>query len=125
MIALIIVMAMLAASLTYFIIYKLQKGPVIASAIVTLVSGIVLPQFFPDKGLLLATVATAGSYAAMVSKEKFPRILDIAFVGALCGIVFLLTEDVFVGVGGRLGSIAAISCFTWLGIKKIKNLFIK
>jgi hypothetical protein len=117
----IILVAVIATSLTYSIIYKLKKGPVIASAIVTLAAGILLPHFFPEEGMLLATVATAGSYAAMVSKEKFPKIVDMIFVGVLCGIIFMLTQDVFVGVGGRLGSIAAISCFSWLGLKKIKD----
>lgn len=117
----IIVVAVLATSLTYTIIFKLNKGPVLASAIVTLTSGVILPYFFPEKGMLLATVATAGSYAAMVSRKKFPRLLDMIFVGIICGTVFILTQEVFVGVGGRLGSIAAISCFTWLGMKKAKN----
>lgn len=121
----IILVAVIATSLTYSIIYKLKKGPVIASAIVTLAAGILLPHFFPEKGMLLATVATAGSYASMVSKEKFPKIVDMIFVGVLCGIIFMLTQDVFVGVGGRLGSIAAISCFSWLGIKKIKSKILK
>lgn len=117
----IILVAALATSLTYLIIHKLKKGPVIASAVVTLLSGILLPSLLPEEGMLLATVATAGSYAAMVSKEKFPRLVDMIFVGVLCGIVFILTQEVFVGVGGRLGSIAAISCFSWLGLKRIKD----
>lgn len=117
----IILVVALATSLTYLIIHKLKKGPVIASAVVTLISGILFPSLLPEEGMLLATVATAGSYAAMVSKEKFSKIVDMIFVGVLCGIIFMLTQDVFVGVGGRLGSIAAISCFSWLGLKKIKD----
>ncbi|GFN36125.1 hypothetical protein [Tepidimicrobium xylanilyticum] len=117
----IIAVAVLATSLTYFIIFKLNKGPVLASAIVTLASGIILPHFFPEEGVLLATVATTGSYAAMVSRERFPKLTDMIFVGIISGIVFILAEEAFVGVGGRLGSIAAISCFTWLGIKKAKE----
>lgn len=117
----IIVVAILATSLTYFIIFKLEKEPVLASAIVTLASGIFLPYIFPEEGVLLATVATTGSYAAMVSREKFPRLVDMIFVGIICGTVFILTQEVFVGVGGRLGATAAIACFTWLGVKKAKS----
>lgn len=117
----IIIIAVLATCLTYFITFYLKRGPVLASAIVTLASGIILPYVFPEDGVLLATVATAGSYAAMVSREKFPRLLDMVFVGIICGTVFALTQDVFVGVGGRLGSIAAISCFTWLGVKEFRK----
>jgi len=118
---LIIVVTVLASCLTYVIIHKLEKGPVLASSIVTLTSGLIFPYFFPEDGTILATVAATGAYAAMVSKEKFPRIVDMVFVGAICGIMFMLTQEVFPGVGGRLGSIAAISCFTWLGIKKTRN----
>lgn len=115
----IIIIAVLATCLTYFICFNLDKGPVLASAIVTLVSGILLPYIFSDGGSLLAAVATCGSYAAMVSKSKFPRLIDMIFVGIICGTVFALTQDVFVGVGGRLGSIAAISGLSWLGVKKV------
>lgn len=119
MILMIIIIAVLATCLTYFICFNLDKGPVLASAIVTLVSGILLPYIFSDGGSLLAAVATCGSYAAMVSKSKFPRLIDMIFVGIICGTVFALTQDVFVGVGGRLGSIAAISGLSWIGVKKV------
>ncbi len=118
MIFMIIITAILATCLTYFICFNLDKGPVLASAVVTLASGILLPYLFSDGGAVLAGVATCGSYAAMVSKSKFPELKDMIFVGIICGTVFALTQDVFVGVGGRLGSIAAISGFTWLGLRK-------
>ncbi|NLY44664.1 MAG: hypothetical protein GX053_01530 [Tissierella sp.] len=122
----IIITAIMATCLTYFICFNLNKGPVLASAIVTLISGLLLPYFFSTGGSLLAGVATCGSYAAMVSKAKFPRFTDMVFVGIICGIVFALTQDVFIGVGGKLGSIAAISGFTWLGIRRVmKHINIK
>lgn len=121
MTSMIIVVAIISTCLTYFISIHLKKGPVLASAMVTLASGIILPYIFKDNGVLFAVVATTGSYAAMVSREKFPSVKDMAFVGLLCGTLFLLTQDVFLGVGGRLGSIAAISGLSWLGINKIKR----
>lgn len=120
----IIIVSILASCITYFISINLNKGAVMASAIVTLFSGIVLPYFFPNIGVTLATVATTSSYAAMVSKEKFPTITDMIFVGVIVSVMFILFQDVFVGVGGRLGTMAAISGFTWLGIKKTSNKFI-
>lgn len=115
----IVIVSILAATLTYLINNKTNKGPVFASAIVALSSGIILPYLFKESGTTLAVVATCGSYAAMVSKDKFPRLRDMLSVGIICGIVFILAQDVFVGVGGRLGAIGAISGFTWLGMKKI------
>lgn len=117
----IVTVSVLATCLTYIINNKTNRGPVFASAIVALSSGILLPYLFKESGTTLAVMATCGSYAAMVSKEKFPRIRDMIFVGIICGIVFILATNVFVGVGGRLGAMGAISGFTWLGIKKIKN----
>lgn len=119
----IVIVSILATCTTYFISINLKKGPVLASAIVTLLSGIFLPHFLENGGVL-AVVATCGSYAAMVSQEKFPTIKDMVFVGIICSTVFILAGDVYVGVGGRLGAIAAISGFTWLGIKKVKEKFI-
>lgn len=117
----IVAVSVLATCLTYIINNKTNRGPVFASAIVALSSGILLPYLFKESGTNLAVMSTCGSYAAMVSKEKFPRIRDMIFVGIICGIVFILATNVFVGVGGRLGAMGAISGFTWLGIKKIKN----
>lgn len=116
-----VIVSVLATYTTYYINFNLKRGPVFASAIVTLTSGILLPYFLPEVGKSLAIMATCGSYAAMVSVEKFPKIKDMFFVGIICGVVFILASDVLLGVGGRLGAIAAISGFTWLGIKNIKN----
>lgn len=115
----ILVIAILSTCFTYYININLNRGGVIASAIVTLSSGIILPYLFPVNGTLFATVATSGSYAAMVSIDIFPKFKDMIFIGTFVGIIFILTQDVFVGVGGRLGSIAAISGFTWLGIRNL------
>lgn len=116
-----ILVSVLSTCITFFINVNLKRGPVFASAIVTLTSGILLPYFFPEVGKSLAIMATCGSYAAMVSIEKFPKMKDMIFVGIICGIVYILAKDVFIGVGGRLGAMAAISGFTWLGIKNIKS----
>ena len=121
----IMIISVLASCITYYININLKKGIVMASAIVTLFSGIILPYIFPNIGVTLATVATTSSYAAMVSKEKFPKITDMVFVGVIVGVIFILFQDVFVGVGGRLGTMAAISGFTWLGIKKTSDKIIQ
>ena len=81
-----------------------------------------LPHFFIE-GDTLALAATTASYAAMVSTIKFPKLIEMVAIGCICGIVFNLTQDVFVGVGGRLGSIAAIAGFSWFGLKQIIEKF--
>lgn len=98
------------------------KGPVFASALVTLVSGIIFPHFFPEGGGTLAVMATCASYAAMVANTKFPKIWEMVFVGLIAGSVFVVTTSGFVGVGGRLGTIGAISGISWLGMKKTYSM---
>lgn len=114
----IIMVAIIAACTTYFLSIHLKKGPICASAMVTLISGLLLPTIYKD-GSTLAFVATTVSYAAMVSTDKFPKIYEMIGVGIIAGIIFILAEDVFIGVGGKLGSIAAISGLSWVGFKEL------
>lgn len=116
-----IITSVLSTSITYFININLKKGPVLASALVTLFAGVFFPYFFSQGGTL-AAMATSASYAAMVSQKKFPKISDMIFVGIICGLIFSTVQDAYVGVGGKLGTIAAISGFTWLGIKKVGRI---
>ncbi|SDK95492.1 hypothetical protein [Natronincola ferrireducens] len=115
----IILVSVIAALMTYYISVYLNKGAVFGSAIVTLVAGVVFPHFFPDNGATLAAMATCASYAAMVSAAKFPKIQEMIGVGTLVGLIFIATMTAFVGVGGRLGTIAAVAGLAWLGIKKV------
>jgi len=107
---------------SYWISIPLNKGGVLGSAIITLVSGILFPRFIPELGATLAVVATAGSYAGMVSKKNVPKLWEMACIGIFVGIIFILSTSAYVGLGGKLGTIAAISCFAWLGLKRIYKL---
>lgn len=118
----IILVAIASACITYYLSIHLKKGPVLASAIVTLLSGLLLPTIFED-GNTLAIVATTVSYAAMVSEDKFPRIIEMIIIGLIAGTIYILAEDVYIGVGGKLGSIAAISGLSWFGFKELVGRF--
>jgi hypothetical protein len=117
----IILTAVLAGISTYFIANKLNKGGVFASATVTLISGIIFPFFFPEVGTTLMAVAACASYAGMVSIRNAPSIKEMIIISVIAGIIFILSSKAYVGVGGRLGTIAAISCLTLLGAKAIIN----
>lgn len=118
----IILTATIATCVSYLINSKWDKGPVVSSAFVVLLSGIILPYIFPENGNLLALVSATGSYGAMVSKRELSSINDMIAIGTACGILFIFFTDVFVGVGGKLGAIAAIAGFSWLGIKRTFEL---
>ena len=115
----ILIVSIIAGMCTYLISHILKKGAVIASAIVTLVSGIVFPYFFPLIGVALATAATCSSYAGMISLERCPTPLEMSVISFMTGILFIATRIAYPGIGGKLGTIAAISCFAWLGFKKV------
>ncbi len=114
----IIITAILAGVATYAISVKLEKGAVFGSAIIVLVSGLFLPHFF-EMGTTLAVVATTSSYAGMVAAKNVPNLKEMAVVGFIVGVLFILVQVPYAGVGGKLGVIAAISCLSWIGLKKV------
>lgn len=117
-IVIIILTAIASGLTTYFISNTLKKGSVLASATITLISGILFPYLFPAMGTTLMVVAACSSYGGMVSKKNAPTMLDSVMISAIIGLLFVITASAYAGIGGRLGTIAAISCFSWIGIKK-------
>jgi len=62
----------------------------------------------------------------MVNSKNVPNILHMAAIGVINGIIFIIALPSYVGVGGKLGVIAAISCISWLGARELyKKFFIK
>ncbi|CAK7046498.1 hypothetical protein ACF3M2_07675 [Tissierella carlieri] len=115
----ILIISIAAGMATYIVSNILKRGAVIASAIITLVSGLMLPYFFPLMGGVLATAAACSSYAGMISVENALNLLEMAVISLMTGILFIAARSAYAGIGGRLGTIAAISCFAWLGFKKV------
>lgn len=116
---LIIIIALVSGTATYTIANTLNRGGVFASAIVTLISGIFLPYFFKEIGSTLMVVAACASYAGMISIKNAPKLWDMVMVSVITGGVFIFASSAYQGVGGRLGTIAAIACFAWIGVKKV------
>lgn len=115
----ILIISVVAGMATYIVSNILKRGAVIASAIITLVSGLMLPYFFPLMGGVLATAAACSSYAGMISLENALNLLEMAIISLMTGILFIAARSAYIGIGGRLGTIAAIACFAWLGFKKV------
>ena len=115
----VLTVSVIAGLATYFVNNRIKRGAVIASSIITLAAGLILPHFFPTTGQLLATAAACASYAGMISVENALNSLEMAVISLMTGILFIAATGAYVGIGGRLGTIAAISCFAWLGFKKI------
>ena len=114
----IIIVAIVAGISTYTISIIMKKGTVFASAAVTLVAGIIIPYFFEGLRTQLTAVAACASYAGMISAE-IANIKEMIAVSVIVGIIYTFTFAAYEGIGGRLGTIAALSCFVFIGLRKI------
>lgn len=114
----IILTTTIAGVLSYQISNKFKKGPVFGSAIVTLAAGILLPIILPGMGERLMVAAACGSYAGMAGKKLVPSSLEIGLISSLAGFMLIIASSAYPGVGGRLGTIAALACFSWMGMKR-------
>ena len=119
MVNLIIITTSAAAGiLSYQLSNRFNKGPVFGSAVVTLASGILFPLLIPEMADKLMVAAACASYAGMAAKKLVPTTIEIGLISALSGIILILATNSYAGIGGRLGTIAALSCFAWIGLKK-------
>ncbi|ACB83688.1 hypothetical protein [Natranaerobius thermophilus] len=114
-----IILATLGIIVTYYISVHLGKGNVLGSAVVVFMAGL-LETVFP--GLITtehAGVLAAASYAGMVSGDKIGSMRQVTALGIICGMMFIATAPAYVGFGGRLGTLAALSCGTFFGYRTI------
>jgi len=88
-----------------FQLQKMGLSPVVASCGVGLLGALI---GYLMKNEDLAMVIFAGSFVGMttVSIASLPIML---IAGLACGTLYVLTEPVFVGYGGKLGAIAFVS----------------
>lgn len=79
----------------------LRLGAVVASALIGLIGGIVFRSY--------AAVNHSASFAGMSALIAIATIEQTIMVGVVVGIIYLLLEKMFGGVGGKLGTIGMIS----------------
>ncbi|SDY47486.1 hypothetical protein [Tindallia californiensis] len=120
----IIVVSMIAGMAAYYISVVMGKGGVFGSAIVVLVSGLLF-RYLEAENLIavsgLAVVATTASYSGMVAQKNVANLKEMAMVGLITGLLFIASVNAYNGVGGKLGVMAALSCYAWIGIKKLTS----
>jgi hypothetical protein len=114
----IVLIALIATALTFALSMTHGNGPVLASSVVGMLGGLVLPVVFPEQGTNLAVVAICASFAGMSGRERLPSLWAVLAVGVICGVVFIFSTPHLGGAGGKLGTIAfgsvlAVSGFRW------------
>lgn len=115
----IIVIALAATVLTFYLSLAHGNGPVLASGVVGLIGGLVLPVVFPAQGTNLAVVAVCASFAGMSGRERLPNVWLVLAVGVITGIVFIFSAPHLGGAGGKLGTIAFGSVLAVSGFRQV------
>lgn len=87
---------------TYYLSVTLGLGPIVASGLV----GILVSLFLKTE---LSIVAYTAAFAGMSSGQVLQNYPMVLLTGFLVGIIFILTQPVYQGFGGKLGTIAACS----------------
>lgn len=103
---LLVVYSIIGAVVTFYINHNLGHGAVMASGIVALVAGLVLPIVHPEIGGKLAVMVICASFAGMSSNKHFPSIVPMAIAGLFTGLVFFYGAPFIGGAGGKLGTTA-------------------
>lgn len=111
--------AVVGAVATVALSIRFDLGAVVGSASVGLVAGLALPPLVPDMGSTLAAVAFCASFVGMSTTERLGHEGHDALAGALSGLVFVAVSPAFAGAGGKLGTIAFLSCVAAFGAAEL------
>lgn len=105
----VLIIALIAAPLTFYLNCYLKNGPVLASSAVGLIAGLALPVLYPQIGSNLAVVAICASFTGMSNTKRCPHFWHMLIAGMFTGVLFVFTTPLLGGAGGKLGTIAFAS----------------
>ncbi len=112
---LVILISLIATPLTFYLNCDKGHGPVMASGVVGLLGGLILPPLFPVHGTLLAVVAFCASFTGMSNTKRCPAFWLILVAGLFTGVLFVFSIPLLGGAGGKLGTIAFASILSTYG----------
>ncbi len=121
MIAFVLILtAIIAAMLTFYVNHQLKQGPVRSSALLSLIVASTLyflPNLFPTElSKNIPVVFIGGSFIGMASKKIIDSYLKLAISGLVFAVIYLNTSRFFNGYGGALGASAGISLLSVLSL---------
>ncbi|ELY41009.1 hypothetical protein [Natronorubrum tibetense] len=119
---LIVPVAVAGAVATVVLSVRLEWGAVVGSGAVGVAAGVAFPLAVPEFGSTLAAVAFCASFVGMSSADRLGGALAVGVAGGLSGVVFLLVAPAFEGSGGKLGTIAFVSCIGLLGALELREI---
>lgn len=105
------VCVILGASIAFTLKVDLGLGAVLAASLVSLLAAILVPAY----GVPIAL----GGFVGMTSSRLLVSHLELSYAAAIAGVVYLCTDRVFNGFGGKLGTIAFVGTFiTGMGLSR-------
>lgn len=107
-----LICAFVGVTFTWFVNHKLGCGAIVGSGIV----GIIAAGLLPGK---LAGVTYTASFVGMSSVSVIPTFTGAVLGGMIAGIVIIATEEIYVGIGGKGGTTAALTTLITKSIIKI------
>lgn len=115
-----ILTAIIAAMLTFYVNHQLKQGPVRSSAMLSLIVASTL-YFFPsllptELAKNIPVVFIGGSFIGMASRKIIDSYLKLAISGLVFAVIYLNTSRFFNGYGGALGASAGISLLSVLSL---------
>jgi hypothetical protein len=122
---LIVLYMSIGAVVTYIIHHKSRLSAVESSAVIGLLAGLLLPMLYGASGNFLAVVMFCGSFIGMSSNDRLANLSHVVGSAAISAVFFIYTQNIFVGLGGKLGAIAFISILSINGAIKVSNIFLK
>jgi len=121
--AVLVVVAALAAAITFLVSVRLDHDPIVGSAVVGLVGGLVCPPLFAA-GDTVAAVVFCASFVGMAAPERLPGTGAMLFAGAVSGLVFVGAAPYVVGFGGKFGAIAFTACLLTIGLRSLGRVIV-
>lgn len=122
---LLIIASVLGSTATYLVSCKLNKSPVLSSALLSLIFALVIPFLFEATLAVQLNLAFfGGSFVGMSNIKIIKNWKEVAFAGFIFGLLYLVTTNVFKGYGGGLGFKATISVLATIGLLFLKVPFV-
>lgn len=92
----------LSAAITWYIHHELGHGPIIANGFI----GVLVAVLFAPKE---AGAYYAASFVGMSGQGIVPSMAMAGLIGLFAGVVILLSQEIYAGIGGKGGTTVAFS----------------
>jgi hypothetical protein len=102
---------MAGAIIAFALKVNLGLGPVVGAGLTALIASLVVPS--------LGVPIYCGAFVGMTSARLFIEYTDLCLAAAIAGAIYLLTQRSYLGLGGKLGTVAFTGTFvTGFGLKR-------